>query len=60
MATSVIAHGHGVAGDLALQRLQADLGERRVGGDQTVEVGHVGAVVAVVVDRHRGGIDRRL
>lgn len=43
-------------GNLALQRSrQVDLGERRVGRDQAIEIGDVAAVMAVVVEHHHAG-----
>jgi hypothetical protein len=57
VAAAVVAHRHRESGDLALQRVEAEAGQGGMGGDLGVEIGDVGAVMAIVVDRHRGGID---
>ena len=60
MAAAVVAYRQREAGDLGLQGLKAELVQAGVGLNQAIEVGHVAAMVAVMVERHRGGIDRRL
>ena len=57
MAAAVVAHRHGEPGDLALECIETEVGQGGVGLDLAIEVGHVGTVMTVVVDRHRGGID---
>lgn len=60
VATSVVAHGRRGLGGPRQQVLQAETLQGRIPGHGGVEIVHVGLVMAVVVDRHRGGIDRRL
>ena len=53
MSTAVVAYRHGEGRHLALQGLQAEVGQFQVGLDLGIEIGHIGAVVAIVVNRHR-------
>ena len=53
MSTAVVAYRHGEGRHLALQGLQAEVGQFQVGLDLGIEIGHIGPVVAIVVNRHR-------
>ncbi len=53
MSTAVVAYRGGEGRHLALQGLQAEIGQCWVGLDLGIEIGHIGPMVAIVVDRHR-------